>query len=108
MWRAMSSPPYLWVLMIVLLLGATMGALANPQDYGPFAQQEVGKDVQVTFVTAETVKQRLDAGTPQWLVDVRNRSSYDKAHLPGARLLPLEEFPQRFAEIPRDIPVVLY
>ena len=108
MWRAMSSSQRLLALMFVLLLGSTMGTLANPQDYGQFAQQEVGKDVQVTFVTAETVKQRLDAGTPQWLVDVRNRSSYDKAHLPGARLLPLEEFPQRFAEIPRDIPVVLY
>jgi 3-mercaptopyruvate sulfurtransferase SseA len=104
----MSSSPYLWALIGVLLLGATLGAQANPQEYGQFAQREVSKDIQVTFVTAETVKQRLDAGTPQWLVDVRNRSSYDRGHLPGARLLPLEEFPQRFAEIPRDIPVVLY
>jgi rhodanese-related sulfurtransferase len=41
-------------------------------------------------------------------VDVRDHSSYNKSHLPGARSLPLEEFPQRFVEIPRDIPVVLY
>jgi hypothetical protein len=108
MWRAVAFTQCLLALMLGLLLNATPGALANPQDYGQFAQQEVGKDIQVTFITADAVKKRLDDGTPQWLVDVRTQASYDKSHLPGARSLPLEEFPERFVEIPRDIPVVLY
>jgi Rhodanese-like domain len=98
----------LLALCIMLLLSTTTGALANPHDYGQFAQQQVDKDIPVTFMTPESVKQHLEAGSPQWLVDVRSRSSYDQVHLPGARSLPLSEFPQRFAEIPRDIPVVLY
>jgi hypothetical protein len=98
----------LLVLCIVLSLSATTGALADPRDYAQFAQQQVDKDIPVTFITPERVKQHLEAGSPQWLVDVRNRSSYDQLHLPGARSLPLDEFPQRFVEIPRDIPVVLY
>ena len=98
----------LLALYIMLLLSTTTGALANPHDYGQFAQQQVDKDIPVTFITPERVKQHLETGSPQWLVDVRSHSSYDRLHLPGAKSLPLSEFPQRFVEIPRDIPVVLY
>jgi hypothetical protein len=98
----------LWALCILLLLGATTSAVADPRAYGQFAQHTLDKDITVTFATPESVKQRLDAGTPQWLVDVRSRASYDATHLPGAVSLPLETLPHRFVEIPRDIPVVLY
>jgi hypothetical protein len=108
MLRAISSLQRLLMLMIGLLIVASTGTVANPHDYGQFAQQEVSKDIQVAFITAESVKNLLDQGVPQWLVDVRDRTSYDQAHLPGAASLPLAELPQRFVEIPRDIPVVLY
>ena len=106
--QAISSLQRLLVLMIGLLMVPSPGTMANPHDYGQFAQQEVSKDIPVAFITSESVKKRLDKGAPQWLVDVRDRTSYDQSHLPGAVSVPLEELPQRFVEIPRDIPVVLY
>jgi hypothetical protein len=108
MFWTISSLQRLLVLIIGLLVFSSTGTVANPHDYGQFAQQKVSKDIPVAFITSESVKERLDKGTPQWLVDVRDRTSYDQSHLPGAASLPLDELPQRFVEIPRDIPVVLY
>jgi rhodanese-like protein len=108
MFQAISFLQRLLMLMIGLLVVAATDTVANPHDYGQFAQQEVSKDIPVAFITSESVKNRLDKGTPQWLIDVRDRTSYDQSHLPGAASLPLSELPQRFVEIPRDIPVVLY
>jgi hypothetical protein len=96
------------VSLIALSLGSTPGAVANPQDYPQFAQQKVDESIPINFEHSESVKQRLDTGAPQLIVDVRKLSSYEKAHLPGAVSIPLEELPYRAAEIPRDIPVVLY
>jgi 3-mercaptopyruvate sulfurtransferase SseA len=93
---------------LVLMLGVTLNVSANPQDYPQYAQQKVDTDVPIVFVTSEQVKQRLDAGAPQMLVDVRDASSYQKAHLPGAVSIPLSDFPERAVQIPRDIEVVLY
>jgi rhodanese-related sulfurtransferase len=82
--------------------------LADPHDYPQFAQQRLDAAIPIAFITAKTVKQRLADGTPQLLVDVRKRASYDAAHLPGAVSIPLQELPSRMADIPRDVPVVLY
>ncbi len=106
--QAISFLQCLLVLLSGLLVVSASGTVANPHNYGRFAQQEVSKDIPVAFITAKSVKKRLDKGVPQWLVDVRDRSSYDQSHLPDAVSLPLEELPQRFVEIPRDVPVVLY
>jgi rhodanese-related sulfurtransferase len=41
-------------------------------------------------------------------VDVRKSSNFERQHLPKAVSIPLQSFPERYVEIPRDIPVVLY
>jgi rhodanese-related sulfurtransferase len=56
----------------------------------------------------EHLKEQLDAGHPPMLVDVRSAEEYNAGHLPGAKSIPLSVLPRRLAEIPRDIPVVLY
>ena len=99
---------HLQLSLLLLILGVSASALANPNDYPEFAQKKVDDDISVTFVTPEEVKQRLDAGTPQTLVDVRKSNSFKRRHLPKAVSIPLRSFPERYAEIPRDIPVVLY
>jgi len=44
-----------------------------------------------------------DAGRKRpFLVDVREPEEYAQSHLPGARLIPLMELPERIAEIPPD------
>ena len=94
--------------LMVLGLSCVTDTQANPKDYPEFAQQKVEDTIPIEFITSETVKQRLDDSTTQLIVDVRNRSGYDKTHLPNAISIPLRELPYRVAEIPRDIPVVLY
>jgi len=42
------------------------------------------------------------------LLDVRQPREYEASHLPGARLVPLPELPDRLDEIPRDRPVIAY
>lgn len=94
--------------VVVLCVGLATVVRANPQEYPQFAAQKVAAAIPIAFISAEHVKQQLDADAPQLLIDVRNRSSYDRMHLPGAVSMPLRELPQRVADIPRDTPVVLY
>lgn len=54
------------------------------------------------------VKQLMDTGEALVLVDLRPPDAYRKAHLPGARSLPLSELEARVAEVPRAGRVVLY
>ena len=96
------------VCLMVLALGYVAPALANPQDYPQFAQHQVDPTISITFVSAEQVKQHLDAGRPQLLVDVRSWAEYAAGHLPKAVSIPLEVLSVRMTEIPRNIPVVLY
>lgn len=93
---------------LVLITGSAMGVLANPQDYPQFAQHKVDADIPIAFITVDEVKQHLDTGTQQLIVDVRDRAAYEKTHLPSAVSIPLRDFPYRAVEVPRDIPVVLY
>ncbi|WP_288401966.1 rhodanese-like domain-containing protein [uncultured Deinococcus sp.] len=41
------------------------------------------------------------------LVDVREQGEYDQIHAEGATLLPLSEFEARYAELPKDRPLVM-
>lgn len=92
----------------LILLGFVAAATANPRDYPEFAQHKVNDDIPIQFVTAETVQLNLENASRQLIIDVRNQSSFQKKHLPGARSIPLRTLPERVAEVPRDIPVVLY
>lgn len=42
------------------------------------------------------------------LVDVRQPEEYVKAHLPGARLIPLGDLPKRLAELDPRKPTITY
>jgi 3-mercaptopyruvate sulfurtransferase SseA len=96
------------VWLMVLALVSVGPTLANPHNYPQFAQHQVDPTIPITFISVEYVKQQLDAGRPQMLVDVRSPAEYSTGHLPGAKSIPLGELSRRMAEIPRDIPVVLY
>ena len=96
------------IFLSIMLLGCVAGAAANPRDYPEFAQQKINDDISIQFITAETVKQRIDNASTQLIIDVRNASSYDKIHLPSALSLPLRTLPERVEEVPRNIPLVLY
>ena len=42
------------------------------------------------------------------VVDVRNQSAFDVAHIPGARLIPASEILNHINELPRDKTIVTY
>ena len=50
---------------------------------------------------------RLAAGDQLHLIDVRDPMEFDYCHLPGSTLVPLDELPQRTADVPAAGPVVL-
>lgn len=108
MYTARRLAQQLWLCLVILGLGSTTLTSADPQLYPQFAQQRLDSAIAIEFIPAAAVKQRLDAGAPQVLVDVRDRDSYDKGHIPGALSMPLETFPARLTELPASTPIVLY
>ena len=96
------------VWLTALALMSVVPTMANPQHYPQFAQHQVDPAIPIFFIGVEHVKAQLDAGRPHMLVDVRSAEEYSTGHLPKAKSIPLEVLPRRMAEIPRDIPVVLY
>ena len=64
----------------------------------------------VKNMTTDEVKAYLDAhGVDEYnLLDVRQDWEYEEFHLPGARLIPLPELPDRLGEINADNPTLVY
>lgn len=48
-----------------------------------------------------------ESATPPFLLDVREPHEYAQAKIEGSVLIPLGELPSRFAEVPKDRPVVV-
>lgn len=54
------------------------------------------------------LKRLLDSKDSILVVDVRDRDSFAKEHIPGAMSIPLHDIPKRLAELPRDKTIVCY
>ena len=79
----------------------------HPIDYEQFCNtQTVGDSVEsdgaVPSVTAQELKQKMDAREKLTLVDVREPWEYEIAQITGSRLIPLGELEERLAELPRE------
>lgn len=94
--------------LLYLIVAIAIGAHANPNDYPEYANIKIAQNILIEFIDAEDVKQRLDSGALQMLIDVRNRDSFQSTHLPGAVSIPLRTLEERVKDISRDTPVVLY
>ena len=62
-------------------------------------------DEEVPEVEVEEAHRKLDQGVP--MIDVREPSEYREVRIPGAKLLPLSDFLERFEELPRDGEVMI-
>jgi sulfur-carrier protein adenylyltransferase/sulfurtransferase len=58
-------------------------------------------------ITPRDLKAKLDQQAVT-LIDVREPTEWEIAHIPAARLIPLAELPNRLAEIPQDGDIVLH
>jgi sulfur-carrier protein adenylyltransferase/sulfurtransferase len=79
----------------------------HPIDYERFCNTQtvadsVELDGAVPSVTAQELKQKMDAREALTLVDVREPWEYDIAQITGSRLIPLGELEERLAELPRE------
>ena len=59
-------------------------------------------------ITPETLRQRLEAGGPPALLDVREPWEHEICALPGARLIPIEQVEFRVDEVEPGDEVVVY
>ena len=66
--------------------------------------------MEVTRVTVDEVKERMDRGEQFTFVDTRNPKAWGEAttKLPGAIRVPAEEVQDRIDEIPNDRTVITY
>ena len=56
--------------------------------------------VDIPVIDIETLADRLASGQP--VVDVRQPDEYEEAHVPGLRLIPLDQVPDRVQDFERD------
>jgi len=64
----------------------------------------------VSTWSSEEVRKFLNEKKPEEynLVDVRQPKEYEQGHLPGARLIPLGELPERLKELDGNKPTIAY
>jgi molybdopterin/thiamine biosynthesis adenylyltransferase/rhodanese-related sulfurtransferase len=62
---------------------------------------------EVPEITVQELKKRLDNGENLSVLDVREPHEYEVANI-GARLIPLNELPERLAELDRDAPLAVH
>ncbi len=64
--------------------------------------------MEISRVSAEELKRRLDGGEAVVVLDVRSAADYDNGHIAGARSLSVKELPHRYQEVPTDQTIVCY
>ena len=64
----------------------------------------------VKNLSAEEAKRFIGEHSPDTysLLDVRTFGEYEQAHIPGATLIPISELSDRWQELDRDKPVLIY
>jgi rhodanese-related sulfurtransferase len=66
--------------------------------------------VDVTRVTPEEVKERMDRGEKFIFVDARNPKAWEesKVRLPGALRIPADDAEKRVGDLPQDRTIITY
>jgi adenylyltransferase/sulfurtransferase len=76
----------------------------NPKDARPAEENKVNEGE----IEVMEVKQKLDRGDNFVLVDVREPHEYKIASIPGAKLIPLGEVPERLGELDPEADIVIH
>ena len=63
---------------------------------------------QIPEISAQELKAKLDTDASVLLLDVREQSEYDIAHIEGAWLIPLNTLPDQIDSIPAEQEIVVY
>lgn len=90
----------------VILAGGMLGYML----WKYIQRQRFIRRLRIARITPDALKQKLDAGEPMVIVDLRHSLDFEAEPMtiPGALHLSPEELEQRHQEIPRDRDIVLY
>ena len=64
--------------------------------------------VPASDISVSELKDKLENGHQLLIVDIRSEDRYSGSHIEGAVSIPLNDIPDCYHEIPRDIEVVVY
>src|SRR5688500_14463323 len=100
---------------IILLIGAVMLTSCNAADSAVNinaqaprpAPSAAARTQGARRITTGELEKMLKDGTA-FVVDVRSQDAYDMGHIPGSKLIPDGEIPNRVNELPRDKMIVTY
>jgi rhodanese-related sulfurtransferase len=84
------------IALCALPIWAAGQSLPYPTD--PQTRRAVG----AKEMTAAELKQKIDAGEPVLVIEVREASFYEKEAIPGAIHIPLADMPEALKDIPKD------
>jgi adenylyltransferase/sulfurtransferase len=82
--------------------------VAYEQPCAPRAESGSTPDAPGDPMTVRELKARLEAGHAPAIVDVREPGEYDICRIPGARLIPLGQLPDRLGELDPSAEVVVH
>lgn len=77
--------------------------LTQAQDPTPAAAPEA-----VPLVNAQAFQALIASNRPIFILDVRQQDEYNAGHVDRAVLIPLNVLPDRYSELPKDKPIVVY
>ena len=77
----------------------------SPKDAAPAAEETKVNEGEIDVVE---LKEKIDRGDKFTLIDVREPHEYKICSIPGARLIPLGEFPQHVGEFDKDDDIVIH
>jgi membrane protein DedA with SNARE-associated domain len=92
--------------LLVLLLGALAAYIA----YKFVARQRFLRELRISRITPEELKEKLDAGEELVIVDLRHSMDFeaDPETIPGAFRMDSKELEEKSDRLPRDREVILY
>src|SRR5712691_8686212 len=87
-----------------------VGALAGDIGYKFVARQRFLRELRIARITAEELKQKIDAGEELVIVDLRHSVDFeaDPEIIPGAFRMDAKELEEQTDRLPRDREVILY
>ena len=86
--------------------------ITSPIDYEQFCGVNTGSTAvsrpQSPPVSVSDLKSKIDQKSPVVILDVREKFEWDIARIEGAKLIPLDELPDRLGELDRDAEIVAH
>ncbi len=92
----------LMFLRVMIVMFGLAAAFASPQ----VVALDMGMDT--GMIEPQELKKELASDKNLFLLDVREPSEYEAAHIKGATLIPLNTLPSHLSDIPKDRRVVVY